>query len=63
MDLKQVDMGDDLADCDTVAEAVNPQSRDHMPNNIEYVRSFSQVVHRESSRICIARLANLWQNQ
>ena len=58
MDLKQFDTEDDLADYDTVAEAVNPQSQD-IPNNCEYLHSFSQVVHRESSRICIAGLANL----
>ena len=42
MDLKQFDLGDDLADYDKIAEAVNPHSRD-MPNNIEYVRLFSKV--------------------
>ena len=62
MCLTQLDMGDDLADYDTAAEAVHPQSWD-MPNNLEYMRSCSQVIHRESSRICIAGLANKWQNQ
>ena len=62
MGLKQFDDLADLTDYDTVAEAVNPQSQD-IPNNSEYLHSFSQVVHRESSRICIARLANLRQNQ